>query len=130
MGLTSTDGTTPMTLCTNHEDVNFNCQDYNNHYSLCTSLTPTLQNIAWTRCPKFCNLCGVNGTAPTQFTLTGTTTLPPCIDHDSRCSKATYKNLLCNPNAVPDTKKYAIQTCPLTCNYCTEYYGMYYVRNH
>ncbi|VDH94480.1 Hypothetical predicted protein [Mytilus galloprovincialis] len=68
-------------------------------------------------------LSHLNGTVPTQSTLTGTTTLPPCSDHDNRCSQASYKNLLCNPNAVPDTKKYAIETCPLTCNYCTEYYA-------
>ncbi|XP_076093598.1 uncharacterized protein LOC143064569 [Mytilus galloprovincialis] len=124
IGLTSTvSGTTPLTLCADIEDAKFNCKDYNNHYGLCTSLTPTLQTIARTRCPKFCNLC-VNGTAPTQSTLTGTTTLPPCSDHDNRCSQASYKNLLCNPNAVPDTKKYAIETCPLTCNYCTEYYAL------
>ncbi|XP_071157133.1 uncharacterized protein [Mytilus edulis] len=124
IGLTSTvSGTTPLTLCADIEDAKFNCKDYNNHYGLCASLTPTLQTIARTRCPKFCNLC-VNGTAPTQSTLTGTTTLPPCSDHDPRCSQASYKNLLCNPNAVPDTKKYAIETCPLTCNYCTEYYAL------
>ncbi|XP_076093599.1 uncharacterized protein LOC143064571 [Mytilus galloprovincialis] len=125
IGLTSTvsDGTTPLTLCADLEDAKFNCKDYNNQFGLCASLTSTLQTIARTRCPKFCNLC-VNGTAPTQSTLTGTTTLPPCSDHDPRCSQASYKNLLCNPNAVPDTKKYAIETCPLTCNYCTEYYAL------
>ncbi|VDI07904.1 Hypothetical predicted protein [Mytilus galloprovincialis] len=117
-----TTGTTSRTLCADLEDAKFNCQDYNNHYGLCASLTPTLQTIARTRCPKFCNLC-VNGTAPTQSTLTGTTTLPPCSDHDNRCSQPSYRNLLCNPNALPDTKKYAIETCPLTCNYCTEYYA-------
>lgn len=120
-GLPSTDGTTPLTLCSNHEDVTFNCQDYNNHYGLCASLTPMLQTIARTRCPKFCNLCGSNGTVPTQSALTGSTSLPPCVDHDNRCSQTSYKTLLCNPNTLPDTQKYAIQTCPLTCNYCAEY---------
>ncbi|VDI07905.1 Hypothetical predicted protein [Mytilus galloprovincialis] len=123
IGLTSTvsDGTTPLTLCADLEDAKF-IENYNNHFGLCASLTSTLQTIARTRCPKFCNLC-VNGTAPTQSTLTGTTTLPPCSDHDNRCSQPSYRNLLCNPNALPDTKKYAIETCPLTCNYCTEYYA-------
>ncbi|VDI47051.1 Hypothetical predicted protein [Mytilus galloprovincialis] len=62
-----------------------------------------------------------NGTAPTQSALTGSTSLPPCVDHDNRCSQTSYKHLLCNPNALPDTQKYAIQTCPLSCNYCAEY---------
>ncbi|VDH94479.1 Hypothetical predicted protein [Mytilus galloprovincialis] len=53
IGLTSTvSGTTPLTLCADIEDAKFNCKDYNNHYGLCASLTPTLQTIARTRVLK------------------------------------------------------------------------------
>ncbi|XP_076093618.1 uncharacterized protein LOC143064584 isoform X2 [Mytilus galloprovincialis] len=49
------------------------------------------------------------------------TTVPwkQCVDHDSRCK--TLKNQICYASAPEHTKKFAIKTCPRTCNYCAQY---------
>lgn len=52
------------------------------------------------------------------------TTVPwkQCVDHDSRCK--TLKNQICYASAPEHTKKFAIKTCPRTCNYCAQYSGI------
>lgn len=119
MGQTTSVGTTPTITCTDNEDNLFNCQSYNDLYGMCTSSSSTLQNIAHTRCPKFCKICG-SGIAPTKATLTGSVTLPTCVDHDQRCSQSSFQSILCK-STNPDTKKFAIATCPKSCNLCQEY---------
>ncbi|XP_063420557.1 uncharacterized protein LOC134705769 [Mytilus trossulus] len=111
----NTNPTTPLAI--------FHCIDHNwskLHY--CSRKKRTAWRFENTFMSETLALLSIsNGLAPTKSALTGSTSLPPCVDHDHRCLQVSYKNLLCNPNALPDTKRYAIQTCPFTCNYCAEY---------
>lgn len=56
----------------------------------------------------------------------GSVTLPTCVDHDQRCSQSSFQSILCK-STNPDTKKFAIATCPKSCKLCQEYIGMYFL---
>lgn len=120
LGQTTTETpTSTLVTCTDKEDAFFTCKNYQDLYNMCKSSSETLQHVAKTRCPQFCGICGT-GVIPTQSSLTGGTTLPPCVDHDQRCTQSSFQQILCHATN-PETKKYAIMTCPVSCNFCKEY---------
>ncbi|XP_071161168.1 uncharacterized protein [Mytilus edulis] len=102
--------------CTDYEDINFSCRNWNNSIGICRTTYGPVHTIARHRCPRFCSLCQSSIGAP-QSQLLPTIASGTCgniLGND--CLTINITNICRNTFG----QKY----CAKHCNQCTESVGL------
>ncbi|VDI75590.1 Hypothetical predicted protein [Mytilus galloprovincialis] len=102
--------------CTDYEDINFSCRNWNNSIGICRTTYDPVHTIARHRCPRFCSLChGSIGVPQSQLLPTiASGTCGNILGND--CLTINITNICRNTFG----QKY----CAKHCNQCTESVGL------
>ncbi|CAG2188547.1 unnamed protein product [Mytilus edulis] len=102
--------------CTDYEDINFSCRNWNNSIGICRTTYGPVHTIARHRCPRFCSLCQSSIGAP-QSQLLPTIASGTCGDIlGNDCLTINITNICRNTFG----QKY----CAKHCNQCKESVGL------